>query len=184
MNAQGFALDVMHQFDEGVAKFLLEQLLDKENSVLEAWRNVAKMDRLYRGIVVPGHHNRNVRSLRQWKMFKAHELRFVVQHALPLLAKDFVDRNVYRVYCLASRIAFTCTKDVISTDDIDELKLLCDRFMIAFQESFGIRLMKFSIHLVSHLWYAVQLYGPLHVVSCYGPEDHIGRITRKIKGQL
>ena len=52
--------------------------------------------------------------------------------------------------------------------------------MEAFQTSFGVPEMKYSIHLVSHIWLAVQLYGPLHIVSCYGPEDQIGKITRKI----
>ena len=172
----------MHQFDEGVAKYFLEQLFEKDNSVLNTWKDAAKMDRLYRDIVVPAHHNRALRSLKQWKTFKAHELRFVVQHALPLITKDFVERNVYRVLCLASRIAYLCTTDAIPSAVVDELQELCSRFMTSFQEAFGVPQMKYSIHLVSHLWYAVRLYGPLHVVSCYGPEDQIGRVTRKIKG--
>ena len=55
--------------------------------------------------------------------------------------------------------------------------------MEAFQTSFGVPEMKYSIHLVSHIWLALQLYGPLHIVSivsCYGPKDQIGKITRKI----
>ena len=48
----------MHQFDEGVSKYFLEQLFEKDNSVLNTWKDAAKMDCLYRDIVVPAHHNR------------------------------------------------------------------------------------------------------------------------------
>ncbi len=56
--------------------------------------------------------------------------------------------------------------------------------MKRFETVFGVREMKYSVHLVSHLWYAVQLYGPLNIVFCYGPEDHIEQIARKIKGTV
>lgn len=52
--------------------------------------------------------------------------------------------------------------------------------MEAFQEAFGVEEMKYSIHLVSHSWYAVELIGPVHIVSCYGPENQIGQITKLI----
>ncbi|OWA54227.1 hypothetical protein BV898_18638 [Hypsibius exemplaris] len=178
----GFCIDCMHAVDEGVAKFLLEMLVEKD-SILNTWRELAKMDRLYLQIAVTGNSNRNVRSLRHYKYFKAHELRFFLQHAAPYVTKDFVPKKFYKTICLASRLAFQCTKDNISAADVLELKSLCDRFMTAFQSSFGVEHMKYSIHLMSHLWYAVELYGPLQIVSCYGPEDHIGKITRKVKGR-
>ena len=40
--------------------------------------------------------------------------------------------------------------------------------------------MKFSVHLVSHLHLALQYFGPLSNMACYGPENEIGRITRNV----
>jgi len=154
----------------------------ERETLLNSWKNAKKMDRIWMGVVVPGNNNREVRSLKEWKQYKAHELRLFMQHGAPVVTKDFVAKKYYKTICLASRIAYSCTKDSIAPADIQDLKDLCQRFMISFQKSFGISEVKYSVHLVSHLWNAVELYGPLHVVSCYGPEDQIGKITRKIKG--
>ena len=52
--------------------------------------------------------------------------------------------------------------------------------MTLFEASFGVEHMKFSVHLVSHLHLALQYFGPLSNMACYGPENEIGRITRNV----
>ncbi|OQV14460.1 hypothetical protein BV898_11302 [Hypsibius exemplaris] len=184
----GFCIDIMHQFDEGVAKFLLEFLMDctsilnEGKSIREALAVQAQMNRIWMSIRVTGNNNREVRPLNTYRSWKAHEYRFFIQHGAPFVLKGLIDENFYKVYCLTSRIAYNCTKDSINSADVTALRKLCDRFMRAFQDAFGVQEMKYSIHLVTHLWYAVELNGPLHVVSCYGPEDQIGKITRKALG--
>ena len=84
------------------------------------------------------------------------------------------------MFCLASKIAWLCAQDEIKREELQNLSSLCDRFMRRFQSTFGVAEMKFSVHLVSHIPLAVLLYGPLQNVSCYGPEDHIGKISRKV----
>ena len=56
----------------------------------------------------------------------------------------------------------------------------CHQFMSLFQDTFGVEHMKFSVHLVSHLHLALQYFGPLSNMACYGPENEIGRITRNV----
>ncbi|OWA54394.1 hypothetical protein BV898_18798 [Hypsibius exemplaris] len=62
---KGFCLDCVHAVDEGVAKFFLEMLVEKD-TVLNTWKELGKMDRLYMQIVPGGNINRNIRSLRQY----------------------------------------------------------------------------------------------------------------------
>ncbi|GAU94546.1 hypothetical protein RvY_06301 [Ramazzottius varieornatus] len=57
----------------------------------------------------------------------------------------------------------------------------CDMYMRLFEEIFGVEQMKYSVHLISHLHLALRYYGPLSTVSCYGPENQIGRVTRNIQ---
>ncbi|XP_055349785.1 uncharacterized protein LOC129596508 [Paramacrobiotus metropolitanus] len=40
--------------------------------------------------------------------------------------------------------------------------------------------MKYFVHLMQHIPYAVELFGPLHILSCYGPEHNIGKISRRV----
>ncbi|GAU90563.1 hypothetical protein RvY_02964 [Ramazzottius varieornatus] len=40
--------------------------------------------------------------------------------------------------------------------------------------------MKFSIHLMQHVAHNIRLHGPLQNISCYGPENEIGRIGRRV----
>ena len=42
--------------------------------------------------------------------------------------------------------------------------------------------MKFAVHSMQHIPFALKLYGPLHLVSCYRPENEIGKISRRICG--
>jgi hypothetical protein len=185
----GFSVDVMHQFDEGVTHYLLEYLMDPKSILYsglgktprQAAVLIDKMDKKWMSIKVTGHNNREVRSLTTFKRWKAHELRFFIQHGAPFVLKDIIDGSFYDVYCLASCIAYGCTKDSISQRDIKSLRKLCDKFMRTFEDTFGVGEMKYSIHLVSHLWYAVELNGPLHIISCYGPEDQIGKVSRKVQ---
>jgi hypothetical protein len=171
----------MHVVDEGVSRYFLEQLMEKD-TVIGSSANAKAIDRIWLAVLVPGNSNRVVRSLKHWRQFKAHELRFFIQHAAPFVTHGFIAPQFHKTICLVSRIAHSCTMDSISAADVVALKKLCRRFMMAFEASFGTAEMKYPIHLISHLWYAVQLYGPLHIVSCYGPEDQIGKVTRKIHG--
>ncbi|OQV24169.1 hypothetical protein BV898_02119 [Hypsibius exemplaris] len=185
---KGFSIDVMHQLDEGVARFLLEFLMDctsvlyENKTQRESLAIQAEMNRLWMSIRVTGNNNREVRPLTTYKTWKAHEYRFFIQHGAPFVLKGAIEEKFYKVYCLTSRIAYNCTKDSISSADVAVLRTLCERFMRSFQSAFGVQEMKYSVHLVTHLWYAVALNGPLHIVSCYGPEDQIGQITRKALG--
>lgn len=141
--------------------------------MVNTWRRVKEMDERLLAIRVPGASNRNPRSLRQRHSWKAHELQFFIQHGAPYFTAGIVPKPYYKVICLASRIAHSCTKDTIAYGEIDVIKDLATEFMVAFKKSFGIEEMKYGSHLILHIWRAVELYGPLQNVSCYGPEDMI-----------
>ena len=72
------------------------------------------------------------------------------------------------------------TQDEINLDEIGHLDDLCGRVMRQLESVFGVAERKFCIHLVSHIPFATRLYGPLQNVSCYGPEDQIGKISRRV----
>ena len=116
-------IDVMHMFDEGVARYILEQLVERYGLCYSAAK-LQKIEKKWLSIQVTGHNNRALRALTTYKKWKAHELRFFVQHGLPYVTKGIIETKFYEVFCLASRIAYWCTKDGISNDDITYLKVL------------------------------------------------------------
>ncbi|XP_055356187.1 uncharacterized protein LOC129601417 isoform X1 [Paramacrobiotus metropolitanus] len=177
---EGFVLDIMHQFDEGVTKYLLGQLCEHDSVLRLPKSKIQQINEQWLSVVIPGHHNRPPRDILEYKRMKAHELRFFMQHAAPFVLKNILPENVYKVFCHASRVIWLCTKESITTTDINELQTQCHDFLKSFQHYFGIGEMKYSVHLMQHIPYAVELFGPLHILSCYGPEHNIGKISRRV----
>jgi hypothetical protein len=58
---------------------------------------------------------------RVYKAFKAHELLFFLQNALPYVPYGLVAKNIYKVFCLASSIAWDSTLDEISEEEVNYL---------------------------------------------------------------
>ena len=179
---EGFAQDVMHQMDEGLAKSFLKAIVDNDGVMGLKKAQVNEIDRRWIAIIVPGHDNRKLRSIRTYKQWKAHELRFFLQHGGPFVTKGVVPKHFHKILCLASSIAWTCTKDAVSSSDISTVEEWSRVFLIEFQKHFGVQAMKYSVHLVQHIPLALRLFGPLHLVSCYRPENEIGKISRRICG--
>ena len=178
----GFCLDVMHQMDEGVSRFFIKEIVEGSSAVTLTKAQFKEIDRKWLAIRVPGHENRTLRSLRFFKQMKAHELRFFLQHGAPYVTKDIVPKKFHRILCLASVVAWTSTKDSVSVADIKNVEKWCTKFLAKFQEFFGVKYMKFSVHLMRHISLALRQFGPLHLVSCYRPENEIGKIARRICG--
>ena len=178
----GFCLDVMHQYDEGVVRWMVGQIvaLDGNSGITKAQFN--DIERRWLSIIVPGHESRKVRSLRDYKTWKGHELRFFIQHCAPFVLKDNCPEGFYFQICLLSRVAWLVTQDEVTQDDVKEVESKSIRFVKAFQEYFGVDQMKYSIHLMIHIALALKLFGPLHLVSCYRPENELGRVARRICG--
>ena len=179
---EGFAQDVMHQMDEGLSKSFLKAIVEGSDVIKLSKAQVKDIDRRWLLITVPGHDNRKLRSVTTFKQWKAHELRFFLLHGGPFVTKSIVPDAFHNILCLASSIAWTCTKDSVTRADIADVEKWCGKFLHAFQEFFGVRAMKYSVHLVQHIPMAMKLFGPLHLVSCYRPENEIGKISRRICG--
>ncbi|GAU89898.1 hypothetical protein RvY_02393 [Ramazzottius varieornatus] len=175
-----FLLDIMHQFDEGVVRWIIAQIItvDGNSGTTRAQLNV--IERLWMSVAVPGHQNRNVRSLDDYKSWKAHELKFFIQHAAPFVLKGNCSEGFYFLVCLLSRIGWLATHDEITHESLKEIESRCTRYVKTFQDYFGIEQMKYFIHLMLHSPLAIERFGPLHPSSCYRPENEIGRVTRKI----
>ncbi|GAU89284.1 hypothetical protein RvY_01850 [Ramazzottius varieornatus] len=177
-----FLLDIMHQFDEGVVRWIIAQIItvDGNSGITKAQLNA--IERLWMSVALPGHQNRSVRSLDDYKSWKAHELKFFIQHAAPFVLKGNCSEGFYFLVCLLSRIGWLVTQDEIDRESPKEIESRCTRYVKTFQDYFGIEQMKYSIHLMLHLLLVIKLFGPLHLSSCYRPENQIGRVTRKICG--
>ncbi|OWA54058.1 hypothetical protein BV898_18480 [Hypsibius exemplaris] len=178
---EGFCLDIMHGIDEGVSKYFLCLLVDPDSTIFKLTaRQHGEIEALWQSIIPSGNENRRPRPLREYKNYKAHELRFFLLYGLPYITRNVVTKDAYKVFCIASNIGYICTLDELAPIHLDILEELCPQFMQQFETVFGESEMKFSIHLMSHVWFAATLFGPLSHVSCYGPEDSIGKISRKV----
>ena len=85
--ATGFCLDVMHQMDEGVSRYFLYLLVDADSPIHLTAPQVTEIDNRWLSIRPPGNENRKMRSIREFKNFKAHELRFFLQYGLPYITQ-------------------------------------------------------------------------------------------------
>ena len=100
----GFCLDVMHQFDEGVAKYFLDQLMDDSTTTLDVThKQRCDVDQLWMQIKLPGQSDRVPRSLTEFKRFKAHELRFFLHFGLPFITKGIVSAKARKINFSSSR---------------------------------------------------------------------------------
>ncbi|GAV06911.1 hypothetical protein RvY_16820 [Ramazzottius varieornatus] len=172
-----FFIDVMHMFDEGLSRWFLRQIVEGGEVLNLTKSEIKKMDILWLSIAVPGHESRKIRSIAQYKKMKAHELRFFIQHGAPHVTKDIVPEDFHTILCLTSRIAWLSTQDSISQKDISIVDRLSNVLLRKFERYFGEQEMKFSVHLALSL----RIHGPLENVSCYGPENEIGVIGRRIR---
>ena len=121
---KGFSVDIMHALDEGVSKMMLAHLIDPAISVLNISRTQRfKMDKLWLQMKVPGHENRKPRSLKQYKQFKAHEIRMFVVHAAPVVTKGILEKNFYKLYCLLSSVTWLCGLDTVTEKQALQLKV-------------------------------------------------------------
>ena len=121
---KGFSIDIMHALDEGVSKMMLAHLIDPVVSVLNVSKSQrSKMDKLWLQMRVPGQENRKPRSLKQYKQFKAHEIRMFVVHAAPVVTKGILEKKFYKLYCLLSSITWTCGLDTVSEEQALFLKV-------------------------------------------------------------
>ncbi|GAV07038.1 hypothetical protein RvY_16926 [Ramazzottius varieornatus] len=179
---EGFAQDVMHQMDEGLSKFFLKAIVEGTDAMKLTKNQINEIDRRWLSITVPGHDNRKLRSIRTYKQWKAHELRFFLQHGDPFVTRGIVPKAFHNILRLASSIAWSCTQDSVTRDDVTKIERLSSDFLQNFEKYFGVGLMKYSVHVVQHIPMALNLFGPLHLVSCYGPESEIGKISRRICG--
>ncbi|XP_055349775.1 uncharacterized protein LOC129596498 [Paramacrobiotus metropolitanus] len=130
---EGFVLDIMHQFDEGVTKYLLGQLCEQDSVLRLPKTKIQQINEQWMSVVIPGHHNRPPRDILEYKRMKAHELRFFMQHAAPFVLRNILPENVYKVFCHASRVIWLCTKESITTTDINELRTQCHDFLKSFE---------------------------------------------------
>ena len=121
---KGFCLDIMHALDEGVSRLMLSHLIDSEVSILHSTKaQRLQMDNTWLAMRVPGHENRRPRSLFQYKQFKAQEIRMFTIHAIPVITKDVLSGDLYKLYCLLSNIAWYCSADRVDDEQASKLKV-------------------------------------------------------------
>ena len=111
---------------------------------------------------------------------KAHELRFFIQDGTPYGTKNIVPEWFHTILCLSSSVKWLATKDSMIEKEISTVEKLCDVFVCKFEHYFGEEEMKFFMHLMQHLGYTLRLHGLLRNVPCYGPENEIGKIGRRV----
>ena len=87
----GFCLDIMHQSDEGLSMYFIEQLMDRTVSLLGlSDQQRTELNQRWLQITAPGQNDRQPRSLFEFKRYKAHELRFFLHFGFRILLLIYV----------------------------------------------------------------------------------------------
>lgn len=176
-----FPSDAMHGMDAGTQRQMLDRLLHNRFIDLEEAELLIKKVKPY----MPTEFARKIRSLKEFKKFKAVEFRFYALYFGPLFFTKCVNNQKvidhYMLFTVAYRLLMGDGFEV-SDANIDQAQEFLDKFVADFPEVYGEQYVGFNVHMLLHIPLYVRRFGPLNNFSCYQYENYyqmFGKWVRK-----
>lgn len=179
------AIDSMHTIYEGVMKKLLYLWFDpscSDNSFsLHLMKDVVSRNLLQ--IKPPKFIHRMPRSLDKYQSWKASELKCWFFYYSPILMSTVMKPEYFHHYLLLVTAMFYLNQDCICSQEIVAAEEYLKKFVEKFEVLYGVRYCSINIHLLLHLAYNVENFGPLWIHSCFSYEDLNGQIVNLVNGK-
>jgi hypothetical protein len=179
----GFVLDYMHAALIGVMKFLMDLWFDSNNFMEEFYlgKFFSKMQEDLLRMMRPKNLTRPL-NLGDYKQWKASQFRaFLLVFGYPVLKKYMKKQYLSNFLHLSNGIFLLC-KETISAEDLQASATAISKFHESFEVCYGLKNMRFNVHLISHLPHCVKRMGNLWCYSMFVFESNNGFIGRILSG--
>ena len=179
-----FPLDVMHCVDLGVTKRLLllwktgpkksrftSGQFSRISDICEAIRNC-----------FPSAFNRKPRRMDELKLWKATEFRTFLLYVGPVVLKDVIDKETYRLFlCLTVAISILSNPTLVQ-QHAGYAENLLKYFVSAAIERYEQQFCSYNVHCLLHLTTIAREAGCLGECSAYKFENNMTAIKRSVRG--
>lgn len=173
--------DPLHLLEQGAMKRLLKIWLGdiKTSKYKKKWReselNIINQSIYFLNKDLPSDVNRQLRSLKFTKFFKATEFRTILLYVGMVIFRDFLSEREYEHYlrlCLAVRLC-SC-KTYVRLDNLKKLvRVITSEFCTGYVDLYGKSSIVSNIHNISHIPDDIEHFGSLNEISTYPFENFL-----------
>lgn len=172
----GFAIDEMHIVHLGVMKKLIQNWVGSlTKSELNEIENRAKSTEKHR----PCEIHRTIRSIREFKQFKANEFRTFLMITGPVLLRDILDVEKYNHFILLHIAMRRLTEKNCKPTELETIQSTLDKFVKQFRSLYGLNKITYVVHQLTHLCDDFERNG--YLKSAYKYENNCGKIVRSVR---
>lgn len=180
----GFVVDYMHCVLLGVVRMFISLWFQSKYSK-RPWylgkKTKLVISRLL-SIKPPEYITRTPRSVKQWRYWKASELRaWLLFYSFPVLHNILPAVYLNHFGLLISAI-YTLLLESITQEQVDVAEQLLVKFVTDHHVLYKERFCSFNVHQLTHIIDSVRNWGPLWATSAFLFEDRNGQLVRLAKG--
>ena len=179
----GFPLDYMHLACLGVMRYMLRlRLCGPLTTRLSARAVQAISERLcFIRPFLPREFARRPRSLYEFRLWKATELRQFMIYTGSYALKGLVTPEVYELF-----LSFSCAMTILLSPSLAQrhahyARELLVTFVSNFAHCFGSQFLVYNIHGLIHLADDAERYGNLDHISCFPFENHLQQLKKSVR---
>lgn len=173
---QGFSVDYLHCFLEGVVKQVTNHHLEglSEEDIMELDDIMLKISvphqlaRLTRGLSLRG--DWNARELENWALY----------YSVPIFKKLLSD-TLMKHWLLLVNSLHILLKKKIGIDELNKADTSLRKFVADCEQHFGLECMTYNVHLLTHISQSVLNWGPLWAQSTFPFESENHNVLKAIK---
>lgn len=178
-----FPLDFMHLVCQGAMRRLLWFWIEEGNKSRLQLRKRKEISSSLQALrkYCPSDFTRFPRSLKQWKKFKATELRMFLLYVGPIVLKSILDEKVYDHFMLLSISIYVLVhpKFVVEKNRLSQHFL--QKFVSQCNQIYGKKMVVYNIHNLIHLSDEAKQHGQLDNFSAFKFENFLKTVKSYVR---
>ena len=171
--ARGFSPDYMHSVLLGVVRQTVNMFFNSSSHQKPFFigKSIEKADKYMEAMSPPSEIQRIPRAVSQRAYWKASEWRAFLLYYSPILFEILLPKKYFLHWLLLFEAIHRLISRHITAQDITIARLCLCKFVLQFEELYGLENVSFNVHLLTHLCDNVQDFGPLWATSAFVFED-------------
>lgn len=141
-----------------------------------------EIEKLLSDVKPPSNVTRTPRPIDVLKHWKASELRAFLFSYGPILLKGKLNKRYYDHFLLLVRAVHILSQSEIKAEEIDLAETYLLKFVLEFEDLYGLEKCSFNVHQLLHLARFVRMWGPLWFWSAFPFKDGNGFLVRMAHG--
>lgn len=130
---------------------------------------------------VPSEFARKPRSLYEFRMWKATELRQFMIYTGIIALKDVIPQEMYELFLLYSGAMTILLTNNLAKKHASYARELLGTFVKNFTVLFGSTYVGYNVHSLVHLADDAEMYGALDTISCFPYENYLCQLKRGVR---